>query len=208
MPIRVRVDQKGRIVLPKNIREYFSIKQNVLKTDLQNSSTYVTLEEIKKLLEELKSEGKRIIDLNQLKLANSVFAIKFDDLNTLKKENARLKTRLAEYVERDKKAVELIDYYRSLVSTLPGIGNRIEKVLSTYKLKIPPEKFERFLHIATGSETAEMLLASAKSGAIGSEIEALKEALPKLQELKSVTSSLAEIIMLDPEKVSEILITL
>ncbi len=28
--------------------EYFSIKENVLKTDLQNSSTYVTLEEIKK----------------------------------------------------------------------------------------------------------------------------------------------------------------
>ena len=27
MPIRVRVDQKGRIVLPKNIREYFSIKE-------------------------------------------------------------------------------------------------------------------------------------------------------------------------------------
>ena len=70
-------------------------------------------------------------------------------------------------------------------------------MLSTYKLKIPPEKFERFLHIATGSETAEMLLASAKSGAIGSEIEALKEALPKLQELKSVTSSLAEMITLE-----------
>lgn len=167
-----------------------------------------SLDEVKKFFKGLETEKKNIIDMNKLKLAFGIFAIKFDEKAILQSENARLQTRLAKEVETKKRSVEMIEFYRNLVSTLPGIGNRIEKILAKYSLELPPEKFERFMHIAFGSSKAETMLASAKSEGIASELAAAKELWPHLKELRGMTAELAEVVWLDPEKITELNISL